>query len=99
MIKIAVFKDGFTAVGHADYAEHGKDIVCSAVSAITQTALQGLITYCEAVHDMYEGNLSVHIARESTASFVILSTMVMGLKQIESEYPDYIKVKEEICDE
>lgn len=28
--------------GHADYAPHGQDIVCAAVSVIMQTALLGL---------------------------------------------------------
>jgi uncharacterized protein YsxB (DUF464 family) len=96
MTKIAVFENGFTAKGHADYGAHGYDIVCSAISAITQTALQGLITYCDAIYDMYEGSLSVHIARPSYASQVILKTMVMGLKEIEKEYPNHMRVKEEI---
>lgn len=29
-------KDGFIITGHAGYAEPGKDIVCAAVSALTQ---------------------------------------------------------------
>lgn len=34
---------GFDCTGHADYAEAGQDIVCSAVSALTQTAVLGLV--------------------------------------------------------
>jgi uncharacterized protein YsxB (DUF464 family) len=34
--------------GHANYDEHGKDIVCAAVSAIMQTALLGLHSVAEA---------------------------------------------------
>ena len=31
--------------GHADYADYGKDVVCSAVSSIACTALLGLIEF------------------------------------------------------
>ena len=33
--------------GHADYSEYGSDIVCSAVSALTQTALLGLLNVAQ----------------------------------------------------
>ena len=33
---------GFVAKGHSGYAKHGEDIVCAAVSALTQTAYLGL---------------------------------------------------------
>ncbi len=33
---------GFQVKGHAGYADHGRDIVCAAVSALAQTAVLGL---------------------------------------------------------
>ena len=33
---------GFDANGHAGYAEAGEDIVCAAVSALTEATLNGL---------------------------------------------------------
>ena len=51
MITITMHRDkeyrytGFTISGHADYAEEGSDIVCAAVSALSQTALLGLMEY------------------------------------------------------
>lgn len=47
-------KSGLVSIkveGHANYDEHGKDIVCSAVSAITQTALLGLLAIAESYPD------------------------------------------------
>lgn len=96
MIKIAVFENGFTAVGHAEYAESGQDIVCSAVSAVLQTTAIGLLEFCGAVIDVYNGNYSVHIARPEEYSFMLLRTMVLGIKQIEKEYPNYVQLKEEM---
>ena len=42
MIKIYMEDKGFIVKGHADYAPYGEDIICSAVSAIVQTAQMGL---------------------------------------------------------
>ena len=36
--------NGFAVNGHADYAPKGQDIICAAVSAVTQAALLGLTT-------------------------------------------------------
>ena len=34
---------GFTSAGHANHGEAGEDIVCSAISALTQTCCLGLV--------------------------------------------------------
>lgn len=93
MVKVAVFIDGFTSIGHAEYDEYGKDIVCSAISAITQTIVLGLDANCDVVYDIYEGNISLHIAKPTVLSTILLRTMMMGLKEIEKQYPNHIKVK------
>jgi uncharacterized protein len=48
------------AVGHAGYAEHGKDIVCAAISTIMQTALLGI----QAVAEQYPNHVSLEIISE-----------------------------------
>jgi uncharacterized protein YsxB (DUF464 family) len=48
------------AAGHANYAEHGKDIVCAAVSAIMQTALLGL----QAVAEQYPEHVLLEITEK-----------------------------------
>jgi hypothetical protein len=63
MININIFmEDGkinISAEGHANYAEHGKDIVCSAISAIVQTTVMGL----QAVADQYPEHVKVSVKR------------------------------------
>ena len=39
MIAVSVKQDGITVDGHARYAESGNDIICAAVSAITQNLI------------------------------------------------------------
>lgn len=43
--------------GHAGYAPYGQDIVCSAISAIVQTAILGL----EAIAEQYPNNVKIDI--------------------------------------
>ncbi|MBO8164222.1 MAG: ribosomal-processing cysteine protease Prp [Brevibacillus sp.] len=68
MIKIqARMKSGemqIHAVGHAEYAEHGKDIVCAAISTIMQTALLGI----QAVAEQYPNHVSLAFISEEGES-------------------------------
>lgn len=86
----------FDIEGHSDYAEKGRDIICAAVSALSQGAVMGLervvgLTPATTVRD---GWLSLQ--RLSTRPFgveqrlqsaAILETMVVALKNIAGEYP------------
>ena len=53
MVRVELFKDqknmvrSFRVEGHTGYADHGEDIICAGISAITQTALVGLLNYLE----------------------------------------------------
>ncbi len=83
--------------GHADYAPRGEDIVCAAVSVLTQTALLGLLRY--AVHPvqykMKSGRLSLQLEKEPTdVTDTILETMAMGLEEIARNYPDRVQIQE-----
>ena len=40
-------RGGFSVTGHSGYAEEGQDIVCAAVSALTQAACIGLVQIAE----------------------------------------------------
>lgn len=90
------FITGFTATGHTGYAEEGEDIVCAAVSAITQTAMMGLQHYEPTTQAQWEAGddpiLSVKVPRPGRETEVILRTMVIGLEDILSGVPQYVRV-------
>ena len=44
MIKVVVTKNQVEITGHSDYANIGQDIVCSAVSSIVTTTINGIIS-------------------------------------------------------
>ena len=87
---------GFTASGHSDYAEEGEDIVCAAVSAITQTAMMGLQHFAPNTQAHWEAGddpiLVVSVPDPSHDTEVILQTMVIGLEDILSGVPDYVRI-------
>ena len=90
---------GFTAKGHSGYAEAGEDIVCAAVSALTQTAYLGLTELVKADVDcsQRDGELRVMLPdrlpeEQGEKAELILGTMLLGLRAIEENYSDYLKI-------
>jgi len=110
-IQILMTKEGisgFVAKGHTGYSEHGTDIVCAAVSALTQTAVLGLQEVLgipvDIEIDTEKGYLKCMLPEELTSvlwqqSQVVLQVMHHGLKAIMQEYGNkYVRIEEvELC--
>ena len=108
MIKIIIYKahegeiKGFKVTGHSGYAVQGKDIVCSAVSVLAQTALLGLLKVAEAEvsYKLDEGYLKCRLVgtgseKKRIMCAAILETMYEGFKSINESYINYIDIVEE----
>lgn len=84
-----------SVVGHANYAEYGKDIVCAGVSALVQ-ALVGWIeenawkVECISV-DPKEGEVIISCEGGEEIAAVFNMTAV-GLEQIAQSYPDNVQI-------
>ena len=93
---------GFTSEGHAGYADPGRDIVCSAVSALTIATLNGLTGVARAPIgaevDETDGITCIIDANatneERQRAALLLETMALGLRSIEKEYKGYLKISE-----
>lgn len=107
MTKIELFRTGegqicgFDASGHAGYADHGEDIVCAAISAITQTALLGLMEglRIDVEYSITDGNVYLQLPDDlddikAQYAHVILDTMRLGLLSLSQEQPRYVVVSE-----
>lgn len=82
---------GFVVSGHAEYANPGEDIVCAGVSALTFTTLNALDALVNADMDvnMDEDDNSISCIFNGTIdekSNLLIDAMLMGLKDIESNY-------------
>lgn len=87
--------------GHAGFADHGEDIVCAAVSALTQTALIGLERVARHPHEgkIRDAYLLCRVkpggTTESAAlAQAILETTVLGLLDIAKDYHQFVRVTE-----
>ncbi|MCS6903306.1 MAG: ribosomal-processing cysteine protease Prp [Candidatus Bipolaricaulota bacterium] len=91
----------FRSRGHTGYAEEGKDIVCAGVSTLLQTAVLGLEEYLklDPKVEQEKGFLQCHLERDiflNREIDAVLETMVLGLKALEREYPEHLRVTEEV---
>ena len=98
MIKVEVVKENnlynkVSIIGHAMYADYGKDIVCSAVSSIVTTTINGCIALDKDSlnYEVNEEGLYIsNIVGDNTQT--LINNMVSLLKELEKKYPTNIKV-------
>lgn len=108
MIKVRVKQQNdeivsITVTGHAGFAEHGEDIVCAAVSALTTNAVNGIDRLANfqpivEVDQVEGGYLYVEMRTDiSSEQFsiaqLLLKNLIYGLTDIETQYPQFINIE------
>ena len=84
--------------GHANYDDYGRDIVCSAVSAICYTIANGIteVLKVKAACRINDGFLNLSLGdlkmEEIEKSQVLMETMLMGFQSMKVNYGEYINV-------
>lgn len=96
MIKVFIKKNEIEIKGHSNYDTLGKDIVCSAVSSIVTTTINGIISIDEeAISYEYQNDTMTIVIRKSDEITVKLTNnMIDLLKSLSKDYPKNIIVKE-----
>jgi hypothetical protein len=95
---------GLDVSGHAYYDEHGKDIVCAAISVLAQTCLMALNDVAKIENIMYSveeetGLLTFTLPecltlKQREHANVIIESILTGIKGTQEMYPDYIRIIE-----
>ena len=93
---------GFEASGHAGAARiRGYDLVCCAVSALTQTGVNALIAVAGVTPAVRvdEGYLRCILpqgleAAQADHADVVLRTVIQGLTDIQNIYPKFIRIQQ-----
>ena len=108
MIQVTVHKKNqrivsFEMTGHANFSEHGSDIVCAGVSALaitTVNSIEKLAGYQPIVEvDEVEGGyLYMEVVENLTkeqehTTQILLNSLLLGLEGIQEEYPNYLTVQ------
>jgi uncharacterized protein YsxB (DUF464 family) len=103
----ALFKknqDSIVAVelkGHAESSDDGYDMVCSAISAISYTIANGIteVLNIKPMLSLEDGFLNIDLGNlceeEILKCQILLETMLLGFKNMEINYGDYINVETE----
>lgn len=116
MIEIELFSDSsqnikkYKIKGHADFAPYGEDIVCSAVSVLSQTVIMGLVEILELDEnkifykiDENTGYLEVELKSIKNKELlketqILLKTFKIGIESIEENYPRNVNIEYRRCD-
>lgn len=99
MIKVSVeSKKKITSIkilGHADYDEYGHDIVCSSVSSIVTTTVNGIYEINSkflTVEEIKDGMI-ITIHQDDAICEKLIKNMLSLLSELEESYPENITVK------
>ena len=89
---------GFQISGHAGYGESGNDIVCAAVSALSENLVNSVEAFTGdkpeslAVNEE-EGFLHFTLSEVSTETELLLKSFRLGIEIIQKEYPEYLQIR------
>ena len=80
--------------GHANFANHGNDIVCASVSSIVTTTVNAIIRFDENAIDYTdaEGLVVINVNVNTDQTEVLLTNMIELFKELEKQYKNNIKV-------
>ena len=105
MITVVIQKEqsdriqSFEMSGHADFAEHGKDLVCAGASAVSFGAVNAIIALTGDMPQINQGQdggyLNVTFPNDSENDYdiqLIVRAMIVSLQTIERDYGQHIKI-------
>lgn len=94
MIDVCRHDGGFVISGHADYAEHGKDIVCAAISTLLQTFVASVeaLTGDSLKTEITAGYATVEYENLSEHAQALLDSFFIGIGMIAEEYPKHVRL-------
>ena len=100
MIKVIITKDKdlyqkVEVTGHAMYADYGKDIVCSSVSSIVTTTVNGILSFDKdsLSYKVSENGLIISNIKADNITQTLIKNMISLLKEMSENYPDNVEVK------
>ena len=106
MIRITMLRHsgrtcGFECRGHAGYAEAGSDIVCSAVSALTAAAANGITEVARIAAEVADDGKTLRCRiseglspRQAEDAQLLLDTFERAILDIRSNYGKYVQISD-----
>ena len=94
MIEICRDDGKITVQGHAGYDEPGKDIVCAAISTLSQVFVASVeeLTAAQIKTAQTGGYMEIVIEESTERAQVLLDSFLLGCRMVADEYPEYVRV-------
>ena len=94
MIQIIERNGRVTVSGHAGYASLGQDIVCAAISALTQTLIASIeeLTENKIKCDLRRGNAVIEYEDLTEDAQLLVESFFIGVSGIAAAYPENVEV-------
>ena len=94
MIKVEVTKKNISIIGHANFDEYGKDIVCAAASSIVITSIEAIASFDITTIDVKQttNKLEIIINKDDYITRKLLENMLNCLNELVKKYPKNIKI-------
>lgn len=83
-------------IGHANYSEKGKDIVCASISVLYQNLINSIVLLTDSDVDEISrsGNAIAYITNLNDYTIVLIDSFRLGCIEIEKAYPEYVEVQD-----
>ena len=84
-------------LGHAEYDDYGKDIVCSSASSIMITTINAIMMFDKSyiTYEQKKDNFEIIINKNDKVVDNLIKNMINMFRQLEEDYPKNIKIEEE----
>ena len=94
MIKVEVTKNRILLLGHANFDDYGKDIVCAAVSSVVITTIEAIARFDEEAININESQskLEIIINKHDDITDKLIGNMLNLLNELVMKYPKNIKI-------
>lgn len=88
VITVTITEHGLTVDGHAGYAEIGNDIICAAVSALTQGLVHSLksLTDDEISYHIADGHIDIEYKDLSEKGCILVDSFFIAVSDIQRTY-------------
>lgn len=94
MTTIEITKTRVLIQGHSGYAPPGKDIVCAAISALSQTLISALEDLAgeKIEYDIESGYVDIRRKRPTKKGDLLVDAFFIGICGVSEVYPDHVHI-------
>jgi hypothetical protein len=84
-------------IGHANYDDYGKDIVCAGASTIVTTTVNAIEMFDKKYisYESKKDNFEIVINTHNEIVDNLITNMINMLQELENDYPKNIKIRKE----